>query len=60
MTADLIARIRGLCHDEINAGRSSALVVASLELCEAMERQTEAIERYLSSCKDIMAEVARP
>ena len=60
MTADLIARIRSLCHDEINAGRSSALVVASLELCTAMEHQTEAVERYLSSCKEIMAEVARP
>ena len=60
MTADLIARIRGLCHDEINAGSSSALVVASLELCTAMERQTAAVERYLSSCKEIMAEVARP
>ena len=60
MTAALVARVRGLCHDEINAGRSSALVVASLELCTAMERQTEAVGRYLSSCKEIMAEVVRP
>jgi len=60
MTADLIARTRGLCHDEINAGRSSELVVAALELAEAMERQTAAVDRYLSSCKEIMAEVARP
>lgn len=59
MTAALVSRVRGLCHDEINAGRSSALVVAALELAEAMEHQTAAIERYLSSCKEIMAEVAR-
>ena len=55
MTSDLIARTRGLCHDEINAGRSSPLVVASLELCTAMERQTEAVEKYLANCKAIMA-----
>ena len=60
MTAALVSRVRGLCHDEINAGHSSELVVASLELCTVMERQTEAVERYLSSCKEIMAEVARP
>lgn len=54
MTADLIARVRGLCHDEINAGRSSALVVAALELAEAMEHQTAAVERYLANCDAIM------
>ena len=54
MTADLISRIRGLCHDEINAGRSSALVVASLELCTAMEHQTGAVERYLDNCRGIL------
>ena len=35
-------------------------VLGPEELAEAMERQTEAVERYLSSCKEIMAEVARP
>ena len=60
MTAALVSRVRGLCHNEINAGHSSELVVAALELAEAMERQTAAVDRYLSSCKEIMAEVARP
>lgn len=60
MTAALVSRVRSLCHDEINAGRSSELVVAALELSEAMERQTAAVERYLSSCKEIMTEVVRP
>ena len=55
MTAALISRVRNLCHDEINAGRSSPLVVASLELCEAMEHQTEAVGRYMANCDAILA-----
>ena len=55
VTAALISRVRGLCHNEINAGSSSPLVVASLELCAAMERQTEAVEKYLVNCDAILA-----
>jgi hypothetical protein len=55
----LISRIRALCHEAINSGEPTALVVASLELCEAFERLSlggwkallAAVERELTRAK---------
>jgi hypothetical protein len=48
----LISRIRALCHEAINVGETSALVVASLELCEAHENLRHATKRLLVNIGD--------
>ena len=49
----LISRIRALCHEAINVGEPTELVVASLELCEAFEGQA------ISGWKALLAAVER-